>query len=441
MPGKISIYNLGERGVNVVKSPIHLTDGELRSAQNAIFDPASAEGGIRKRGGMPRFSGSAMAGSVMGIVNVPLAAPSQITRYFFLALSTEDADTWARSTDGTTWTEVTSPARAQSITHVVDAQHQYYVGKMATLNRKIYYFGNDYVQGTTDPPVRVYDGTNDYELFRVPFNPAAGSATHTILGNTFCVHDGKLYMSVYDPGGAAPDTGGRVFEFDPDTGYITQVGNLWGNGAGEVAGGMPYSLCSHNGMLWAGTYGLAGASTGRIYSIRPGIDTTWTLRVTTAAGAGWIISMASYKGELYYGTQGDAGSAALLRKRANDGTLSTIDTAPSTDAFNYFGGLTVFNSELYAAWVNLSPAVAKETLIRKWDGSAMSTDRDVATNDGARDVGQPLVYGSTLYFPFKATSTAAADGFLLKKTGGTWSKPLSNANIRGFMGRVDVAPS
>lgn len=444
MGGKINVYNLGEQGVNVVKSPIHLTDGELRSAQNAIWDPSEAEGGIRKRGGMPRFSGSAMAGAVRGIVNVPLAAPGDITRTFYLALGTFDSDTWATSANGTTWAEGATPARSQSLVQTSDAAVQYQNQRMATINRRIYYPGNDYVQypaaNHTAPSVRVFDGTNDYELFRIPYNPASGSTTNTKLITDFVVHDGRLYMAVYDPGGSAPDHRGRVFEFDPDTGTITQVGNAFGGGAGENTGGMPFCLASHNGYLWAGTYGISGLAVGKIYSIRPGVDSTWALKVTTATGAGYIMSMVSFRGELYFGTQGDAGSAALLRKLSNTGALSTIDTGSATDAGNYYAGLIVFEDNLYVSYVNLAPAMGKTTHIRKYDGTSVTTDRDVdATDAGARDMGQPFVYGSALYFPFLGTAAANNDGFLLRKTSGTWSNVLT-ANIRGFFGRVDVHP-
>ncbi len=444
MAGKINVYNLGEKGVNVVKSPIHLTDGELRSAQNAIFDPASAEGGIRKRGGMPRFSGSAMAGAVQGIVNVPLPASGQIARTFYLALGVFDADTWATSVTGVTWTDGVTPARAQTLTQCqIGGTILYYSQRMATFNRRIYYAGSDYIQynaaNHTAPPVRVYDGVNDYELFRIPYNPVSGSTTNSYLITDFCVHDGRLYMAVYDPGGVAPDHRGRVFEFDPDTGVVTQIGEAWGNTSGTLAGGMPFCLCSHNGMLWAGTNGISGAAVGKIYSIRPGIDTGWTLQITTAVGAGYIISMASWRGELYYGTQGDAGSAALLRKRDNAGVLSTIDTGASTDAGNHYAAITVFNDELYATYVSTLGAT-KVTHIRKYDGAAVTTDRDVDSLDAPRYCGQGFVYNSALYLPFLATGVNAADGFLLRKTGGAWTKVLDLANLRGFIGRVDVIP-
>lgn len=436
--GTENVYTLGSEGVNVVDSPIHLKNGEVRRAQNAAFPTAEGQGGLGMRGGLARINGSAMASSVAGLINVPLPAPGSITRSFHAALMTADSDTWAVSTDSTTFAEGTTPNRAQTIAQL--PSFSYFCNRgMLSFNRKIYFFGSDYTVASSAPPVRIYDGVTDFESFRVPFNPSSGAGTYSIAGLDWCVHNNRIYFSVYDPGGVAPDHKGRVFGFDPDTGLIEQIGNAFGNAAGENAGGMPFCLASYNGYLVAGTYGIAGLGRGRVYKIRPGEDTTWTQVYQEPVGGGYIISMAAFRGDLFFGTSADAGNTAYVRRFTNflTGATANSDSGPTTGGSHYFGALIAYNSELYATFVDIGSTVH----IRKFDGSSWSTDRDVDALDQQRHVGQAFVYNSVLYLAFAASAAGGTNGFLLRKAAGTYTKPMNNVNLRGFFGRVDIVPS
>jgi hypothetical protein len=440
--GVENVYGLGSEGVNVVDSPIHLKNGEVTQAQNAAFPTDKGQGGLGMRGGLARINSVAMGGSVAGVVNVPLPNPGSITRSYKLALMTADADTWATSTDGTTFTEGTTPALAAAIDKNPFAST--FMGQRAcSFNRKLYYPGNDYTLypavGATAPYVRVWDGVTDRELFRIPFNPAAGAATQAYCLLDSVVHNSRMYWSVYDPGGAAPDLGGRVFGFDPDTGLLEQIGNAFGNAADECAGGTPICLCSYNGYLLAGTYGSAGIGPGRIWKIKPGEEETWTQVYVDATG--YILSMAAYDGELYFGTQGGGGVNAFVRKFTNflTGAVANSDTGATFVGGAYYAALVVFDGDLYATFRDSGGGGTE--LIRKFDGSAWSTDRDVVASDALRHVGQAFVYNSALYLPFVATAAANNDGFLLRKAaGGAWAKVANNINARGFFGRVDLVP-
>ncbi len=74
MPGKQNVYNLGEQGIDVVESPVHVAEGVLLHAQNAQLAPIDLEGGIRKRDGMAQFAGAA-AGAILSGFNVSLIDP------------------------------------------------------------------------------------------------------------------------------------------------------------------------------------------------------------------------------------------------------------------------------------------------------------------------------------------------------------------------------
>ncbi len=72
MAKKIDVYTLGQFGVNRVKSPVHVQDGELLNAQNAQVKPVQGQLALSKRDGMATINSIAAAGSLAAIVNVPV---------------------------------------------------------------------------------------------------------------------------------------------------------------------------------------------------------------------------------------------------------------------------------------------------------------------------------------------------------------------------------
>jgi hypothetical protein len=76
MAGKLDAYGLGERGVEIVDSPVHLQEGALLSAQNACLDRVESEGGIAKRKGWAKYNAIASGATILAIENVPWTDPS-----------------------------------------------------------------------------------------------------------------------------------------------------------------------------------------------------------------------------------------------------------------------------------------------------------------------------------------------------------------------------
>jgi hypothetical protein len=68
----LTLFNFGAEGVNVDASDLHMKDGELRKAQNAISDPLGNQGGLKNRPGLTRFNALAANGSILGGISVPL---------------------------------------------------------------------------------------------------------------------------------------------------------------------------------------------------------------------------------------------------------------------------------------------------------------------------------------------------------------------------------
>ncbi len=78
-------FALGQSGVNVDKSDLHIADEEVRQAQNAIRDPLGVEGGLKNRPGLVKFNSVAGNALVLGGISVPqLNLSSGGSRFFFV---------------------------------------------------------------------------------------------------------------------------------------------------------------------------------------------------------------------------------------------------------------------------------------------------------------------------------------------------------------------
>ena len=436
MAGKISIYNWGDLGVDLVKSPIHLEDGAWTSLQNAEFPDHLGQGGMKKRGGLSRVNASALAGGVQAMSNVPFAYPG--STFLMLALNTGETNAWDKSTDGASFSGLTTSQlqRYASIGKIpTGASSLFAASRPASFQRLFYYPGDNYTLASTSPTVVVWDGTTAYEMFRIPTNPSAAAGTVPLWISDFFIADGLIYIAVYDSGGTAPDKKGRVFEFDPTNGTLTQLGNAFGDGSGENTKGFPFCLASYLGQIFVGTYGISGNNLGRVYRILPGVDESWTLDLAATLHNGYFMSMAVYQGNLYVGTDADSSGTSIIQKRTSTGTWSTSFTAPASNV-SYCAGLIVYNNLLFACYYKSGSAC----LIKKFDGSSWTTDLDVAATYALKPPASPYVFGSgvgDLYWPFMGSesSESSTAGFLLKRdSAGVWTRPLNSVGIRGGLG-------
>ncbi len=226
------------------------------------------------------------------------------------------------------------------------------------------YPSNDYTVGTTYPPIRVFDGSFDHELCKLPpttLNVVPKAVMAMLPAN------GQIYLSSFDSGTSSADWRGRVFSLDLNSGVLTPLGTQF------AAGEMPYALCWHMGRLWCGTNNGIG-TVGKVYYYRPGIDTTWTLDYSLATSSvGGVDSMCSYKGKLYVGSDGAAGTFSKILVRDSAGAYTTSHTASGGTARLNNGHIAMvqFGDNLYASyWNNDTTAVS---LLKKFDNSSWST--------------------------------------------------------------------
>jgi len=238
-------------------------------------------------------------------------------------------------------------------------------GIAGVYHNRMVYAASDYTVGTTAPPLRIYDGSFDRELCRLPPTSTSTVATAVLA---LLIANGTIYVSTFDSGSSSADWVGRVFALDLNTATLSPIG------APFPAGHLPYALTWHNGMLWCGTHRQATDVAGKIFRIRPDIaDPAWTEDATLAVGFN-VAALCSWHGILYAGTTAPAGTFAQIRARATDGTWSVVDTGSggTATANNGFLAFCPFGPALFASYWNAdTPAIARVRVTR--DGTSWST--------------------------------------------------------------------
>jgi len=235
-------------------------------------------------------------------------------------------------------------------------------GIAAVVNNRMIYAASDYTVGTTAPPVRIYDGSFDRELCRLPPTAAAAVPKGIVA---MLAANATIYVATWDSGSSSADWVGRVFSLDITTATFTPIGDAL------PAGHLPYALAWHNSMLWVGTHRQSASAGGRIYRIRPGIDTAWTLDADLTAPLG-VAALLSWQGALYAALTAPAGTFGKVWKRTSSWTAVETGSGGAAAANNGYLAFAPFGDALYASfWNNDTTAVAK---VRKTtDGTTWTT--------------------------------------------------------------------
>lgn len=291
-------------------------------------------------------------------------------------------------------------------------------GSAALHNNHIVYTSSDYTAGTDEPPIRTFNGSSDRELVRVPT-----TATPTIprcIISMFVAND-TIYLSTIDSGSSSADWAGRVFTVDPISAVLTPVGD-------DVftAGHVPYAFAWHLGRVWvASNRGDTGAAESKIYWLRPGIDTTWTLDSTLSSGG--VCSMHEYAGKLYVGTTEPAATFAKVLVRAPDtGVYSTSLTATGGTAVdnNAFLAMEVQNDVLYASFWNDDSGTNKISKVYAFDGASWTTSLSLASSAArpfmALGADHALVNGVNVNYLFAIGGGKDVTPLLYRFNGSTW---------------------
>jgi len=436
MAGTVSNYNFGGEGVNLVKNPLELADGEALRLQNAELVNDGTKGGkgsLTKRGGLAVLNASALAGAILGMLGLNLK--TTYVRTLYAARGVETANTWLTSLNGTAWTNIATPLAAAGEDKFSDANGERDARRVTSFKQSIIYPGNAYTKGTDNPPVALWDGTNAYTVAAIPVGPSATALTPAFAITDWITVNGRVFLAVHDPGGAAPALAGRVLELDLETGKISQIANAFGSGTGEKTGGYPCCLAWYQNQLWAGLQGNTTTDAiGTVVRCYPDIDTAWTNDVANLSG--FPCSLTVFKGDLYAGTESSTATGARVYGRAATTKLWTarFTSAGGAGGNGELQSLTVYLDEIYAVeYFATTPIIH---IIKSSTGAAASftTDRDVDSLDGG--IAGNLPASTTqldlaLYFVFRATTTTATNGFIMQKLAGVWTKVLAATNLAG----------
>lgn len=425
MPGKINVYNLGSKGVNVVKSPVHLDDGELTKAQNVQMDAVGSLGGIRKRDGMARLNSSVMTGSGKGIISLPLPDRSSYVRRFFVPYDygggAIGSNTFWESTDGTTWTAGTRGVVPQQL---ADYGASLGNGLGGGIWRWCVHRNRFYYPANSDGALHVYDGDEDtdYRLFKVPDNPRDGTPITKIL-SIVPYSSAYLLISTRDS-----TSRGRVFLFDVANGTLEQLGPE------TDLPYLPINPLVFQGRVFVGMYHGAGGSGAEVYYCRPG-DASWTLDETLSSARGYIYNMVPFLGELYAGVGVDVGSNGVVMKRDKDTAWAAAATSDGTGAGNHYGPMAVSQDGLtiYGFRNSVSGGAAPTNRIMKsTDGASWSQDYDAGSGSGTSNCGIPWVDTNGDMYWVMFSASGANNGRIVKQSGGSYTVVKNDsANFAG----------
>jgi hypothetical protein len=410
-------------------------------AQNGVPDPRGQLGAITKRDGLLAINSSGTGGSIQSMVLVPL--PEITARTFYVGIRS-DSNKWTVSTNGfTTTSKIVAPPNTAREDFPFTNLEQPFVGRAALTDKLIFYAGTHTVYpnaGHTAPPLLSWDGTISREVVRIPNN-----INESLTGNAYYIHDllldgTQLFIIVHDgDGGGARRS--RVFMFDLDTSVLTQVGQSFGPvGDGGIVSGDAWvtTMAMHQGALYVGTgEGFINAgTTGKVYRIRPGVDTAWTLDGVlgiSLAAYETPLSMASYGGQLYVGTEVFLAAVGNLYVRSPLGAYTVARTTGGAPGgfVSGWGALQVFGANLYATRFH-SDGANSQTSIMKYDGTSWTTPQIVQTGlgGGSNPIyrgSTALVYNGSLYFLFLSSNSSAVWGQMWSSSDGTtWASTVSN---------------
>jgi hypothetical protein len=296
-------------------------------------------------------------------------------------------------------------------------------GHAVASNNRVIYAGGDYTIGTDLPDLRIWNGTSDYQLAKLP---TTGASVIPKCVTTLINGDGSVYLGTWDSGTSSANVVGRILKLDPNSGQLTNVGDV-----NSLTGYIPWALKFHNGELWAGLH-RSNTSAGRIYRIKPNEQTTWTLdRDLTTDSVGPCTVIESYNGKMYFGSAAASGTFAKFGSRDSAGTYALVYTGTGGTAqdYNGFYAATVFADNLYFSYWN--PDGTEVSRIMKYDGTTVTTAFTVTSLADLPIIGL-YVDNGVLYAIGAIVSGTTYTGLLLSTTDGTtWTNRTSNIPLSG----------
>jgi len=421
-------YLLGDRGVNIVASPLHTPEHGLLVAKNVEFKRVMGIGGIGTRDGIRFLNEDVLAGPVMALVDVPLdtdiipgggGGGTRATGIYLAINPGGGGELWLYSADGITFSLVPTATLPYGCGPIFAGSVQGYPGhRVLTRSGVLFFVSVDPVPGSVS--LVSYDGAT--VLVRVPALPAQLTVAPLSDFSDMIVGDGGIYF--VSRAGSSPANSAPYF-YNPTTGAVTALAIA----SSPLETGNVESLTAGLGFLWWND------GQGQILRAqRPGgamvFFQTAPLDVNNA-----FAGSVTFEG-LVYIAESAAGPAfgtvnVYVVPDPSSG-LIVSDTEPVTASGDGYGQGIVYGGDLYWSFRDGTVPTQK---IKIFSGGAWSDDLDLVATFSTPSTAVPevpFIFGADLFWPYKD----GAAGFLLKKSGGVWSQVLTNKNLRGFGGVV-----
>jgi hypothetical protein len=404
VPGKANVYTLGEYGVNRVKSPIHLIDGELLTAQNADVPFEKGNRGLRKRPGMAKHNEVAAAGPILSMINIPIPDPyvPLITEgaVMYAVRSSAVAPLYQISTDGTTWSTSGSMPSIQPSGPVGGAltfgQEVRQHGGILVLTDGLYFL--DAVDGHL---VR-WNGTT--------LDTMTSNTLETIADMGPCsameLHEGEVFaLGPKD----APNTA--------DMTICRFTGAAWEHVV-DVASWTPQAACSVGGRLYIpnGTQSMGywseasgwvdeGNFTGDVTAI-PATD------IVALPWGGFLVAL---------GLAGGAVTGVLWERRGG----SWVDVSPPVPNDGNWGPMAILDNVLYVGRHASTGPSAPVCQVWSYDGTTLALDEDLtALLTGPIRIRSMVTWNGALYVQVRGGGT---NNFVARRSSaGAWTVELSS---------------
>ncbi len=162
MPSPIRLFQLGQRGVDIVSKPQDLDELELAAGQNVEVSTSGGGGALDQRPGMTRIGNTPLGGPVLMAMDVPSQLLTDLTPYLYAGVYSTGVHNWRASSDGVTWVNVDTLVKPWSNNASI-ALYTKNVPKAVTVGKRMYY-------ADSNTPIRIHawDGTTDAIVATVP---------------------------------------------------------------------------------------------------------------------------------------------------------------------------------------------------------------------------------------------------------------------------------
>lgn len=273
MPAPIRLFQIGQRGVDVVNKPQDLDESELAAGQNCEISTSGGSGALDQRTGMTRIGNTPMAGAAVMALDIPSQLLTDLTPWLYAGLYTGATHNWRASSDGLTWVNVDTPVKPFSNNANITLYSKNFP-KAVTVGAKLYWVDSGSPinlhswDGTTDAIVSLVPAAVNGVNLSTPLAPtmgnigAAGATTFSYV----VVATAGASHSAASPARSIPNLAATLGNGTGGTTAIVLGSPLSGGGSTPVPGATNYDVYRTAG----------GASQGKIGSI-PIAGGTWTL--------------------------------------------------------------------------------------------------------------------------------------------------------------------